>query len=551
MGKNFTFSFLLTALAISANAQEKVNIENVLRYGNYDVAKVYYHDILRKEPTQGQHYFDLGRIHLAQQQNDSAEVYFKNGLRMERNPDINNLGIAQLSLDNGNEKEALSKFNTLLGKNKKPDPDMLLKMANVLIHSKKPNIEKAVQAAKDAQKANPKNMDAILIEGDAYFKDGSKKLAEQKFKEVIKKDAQNVEARLRLAKLYKEENSFDKADEFYKQALELDPEHPATHRDYALYYQDYAGFSNNKALLKKAVEHYKKFHQLIGESFDNDNQYGDFLVEVQDYPALTDFVQDKWLTRGDNFQIYRYASISAFEQGSTENAYLFMSKYFDVQADQTKLTGVDYFYLGISEVARSVNGKEINEAEFDKGLKNIEKGISMHPTLANDINKKAFTLFQNQKYKQAYYVFDLGTKDVNTTDYVSNLYYKGTSLYLTQDQPMVSNPLEKAIQAYDEAVKLSPTSHEAFLMNARANRNLNTDASRAKMAHNYEGFINALRTKNMLNDAEMQPAVLEAYMQIGDYFKSSDKTKAITSFENVLKIDPSHEYSLKSLRTLK
>src|SRR5690606_10726093 len=85
MSKKITLSFLFTALALSVNAQEQIDIDNVLRYGNYDVAKKYYYDILKADPVNGQHYYDLGRIHLAQNQNDSAEIYFKEGLRAKIN----------------------------------------------------------------------------------------------------------------------------------------------------------------------------------------------------------------------------------------------------------------------------------------------------------------------------------------------------------------------------------------------------------------------------------------------------------------------------------
>jgi len=551
MAKTFTFSALLTVLALNANAQDKVNIEDVLRYGNYDVGKEYYHRILKKEPDQGMHYYDLGRIHLALKQTDSASYYFKEGLRAARNPDINNLGIANLALNTSNEKEALSKLNTLAARQKKPSADILIKMANVLIHSDNPNIEKAVKAAQDAQKADPSSIEAILVEGDAYLREGSKRLAEQKYKQAIKKNPQSVEAKLRLAKVYKIDNSFDKSLELYNEALELNREYPATYRDLALYYQDYANFSKNKAYNKKAVENYKKFYDLMGKSHDIDNQYGDFLVKVQDYEALTHLVQNIWVDRGDNFQVYRYAAISAFEQGSYENAYMFINKYFDVQDVPSNITAVDYYYLGIAQIVRSVSSSEVNEKEFEDGVKNMEKGISLDASLANDINKKALPLFKKEKYKQAYYVFDLGTHNEKVDDYVSNLYYKATSLYLTQENPIVANPLEKSIQIYDKAIQASTNVHEAYLMNARANRNLNTEASKKKMAENYEGFISALRAKGMLNEKEFEPALVEAYMLLGDYYKTTDKSKAIANFQNVLNINPNHEYSKLSLQQLK
>ena len=551
MSKNFTFSFLFTALFAGANAQQPVNIDNVLRYGNYDIAKEYYYQKLRVEPLNGQHYYDMGRIHINEKRNDSADIYFKKGLKAERNIDVNNLGISRISLDSGNEKEALSKLNTILSKSKNKDPKLFLDVAKIYLESSKPNTEKAIEYAKKAQKLAPKDFGAILVEADAYFLEGTNKLAEEKYKYVVKYDPKNIEARLKLAMLYRKQNVFDKSLELYNQALELNEDLPATHRDLANYYKDLANFSGNKAHLKKAVDHYKTFRTLLGRSFDIDNQYGDFVVSVEDYTALNNLVEEIWYSRGENFQVYRFAAVSAFEKGDFENAYTYSNQYFDVQDVETEKIGVDYFYLGLSQIAKSVSGKEVAESEFNTGIKNLEKGISLDSTLANRIYKKGLALFEKGHYKQAYYVFDLGTKNENVFEYVSNLYYKATSLYLTSDTPIVADPLAKAVESYDKAIAVSPQAHEVYLMNARANRNIGTDDSKAKMIKNYEGFLSALQAKRMLNNKEFKQAIVEAYTQIGDYYKDTDKVKAAASFENILKIDPTNEYSKSNLSVLK
>ena len=118
---------------------------------------------------------------------------------------------------------------------------------------------------------------------------------------------------------------------------------------------------------------------------------------------------------------------------------------------------------------------------------------------------------------------------------------------MTQDNPIVANPLEKAIAAFDEAIRVSPSAHEAYLMNAR---NLGTDSARNNMAKNYEGFVNAVQSKGLLNEKSLESALLEAYMQLGDYYKVNDKQKAITYFEKALQINPNHDYSKNSLSQL-
>lgn len=532
MNKNFTNSLLLSMLSMGVFAQEQsvkgeevkdltptqkeiipVDYKDVIRYGTYDLGKAYYYELLKEKDNydSGNTYYEMGRIMLSEQKNDSADYFFQKGLRTSWDYEINNLGIAKLSLMKGSKKEANSKLNSLIARTSEPTADLYIDIANVYLDDPNGDVEKAKEYAEKAKELDSSNVMAHLAVGDAYLKEGQNKIAEVIYRKTMKAFPDSVEPKLRLAKIYKNYNLFGDAIEVLNKAIEQAPEHPAAYRDLALVYQDYADFSNNDSYLKKASENYTKFYELFPHSYDMDNQYADFLVDIEDFDKLTDWLGQKWVERGDNFLIYRFASVSAYELGNKNQAYLYEKKYFDVQKDNPeKITAVDNFYLGLGEVAQSFSFKEFNKELFENGIEHIKKGITENPKLANRIYRNALPLFKQGKYEQAYYLFNQGTRFDTTKYYIENLYYKATCLFQIADRGIVSNPLNEATKALDEVIKLSPNSVEAYLMNARVNREINTPSSLEKMKENYRLYLEKVRENGLQNEASIQNTLAEA-----------------------------------------
>lgn len=548
MNKKITLALALISATITAQ-KPIMEAEKVIAFGHFDVAKKYYKEEIAKDDSRGNLYYQLGRIHLAQNQKDSAEMYFKQGLRVARMPEVNNLGIALLSLENKKDKEALSKLKSYILSDKKNNSEKKLQAAKIYLESNNPDAKKALDYALEVQKTDKKNTLARLLEGDALLADGVKKTAELRYRQILRDEPQNVEAMLRLAKIHLIENNYPEAIGLYKKAAEIEPENPQIHLNAAYAYKNYAKFSNNKTYKKDAAESYLNFYKLVPESFDIDNKYGEFIVDLRDFAAVTELVQNRWETRGDNFQMYRFAAVSAFEKGDTDNALLYSEKYFDVQNKVEKLTAVDYFYLGLGQIMQAIKDKNVNKQIFAKGIENMKIGIQDDPSLADFIYDKGLPLFQKNMYKEAYGVFDLGTKNEKTENYVSNLYYKGACLYMTQDDPITADPLSKATECFEKVVAIAPNTHEAYLMNARAyNRKGNN--FRDKAIENYQKFIESISSKAHATNTEINEMKVEAFTQIGDFYKKSNKKIAKDNFRKVLSIEPNNQYAKKMLNTL-
>ncbi|WP_177760972.1 tetratricopeptide repeat protein [Flavobacterium sp. I3-2] len=550
MNKTITLSLLFAVIA-SSNAQTSVDVEKAIKFGKYDVAKIELYKLLKTEPNQGANYYNLGKIHLLQNNADSATFYFKNGLRAAKNAAINNIGLGQLALNSGKEKEARSKFNGAQANIKRDDISTYLLISQACLDANTPDITRATEFANKAIKAKPNNVEAIVMLGDIYLADKSSKLALSKYREALAVNPKSPLALMKIATISTYNKDYATAVQKLNDVVKDYPDFEPAYKELAFtnYLWNKEEKDSNK--IANASAAYSKYHKLIGESVDSDNNYADFLIKIKDFDSLDEFSKARWKSRGENFPIYKYAAISAYEKGNNEDAITFINKYFDVVENKESFKGIDYLYLGLAEIAQSkTKDGTFEKSGYENGLANVKKGISIDNSLAEEMNAYALDLFKKGNYEQAYYLFDLGTLNTESPNYVYDTYYKGNCLFLTNEKPMFDNQLQRATEAFNEAIRVSPTTHEALFMNARAYRFIDTDASKVAMEKNYVAFTEAVANKKMFNDPELKDALVESYMFIGVQNMKTDKAKATKAFNKVLELDSNHEYSLNALKKL-
>ena len=551
MNKTITLS-LLFAVVASVNAQTSKDVVKAIKFGKYDVAKANSYKLLKKYPNDGENYYNLGKIHLLENRQDSAVFYFKNGLRVKKSAAINNLGLAEVALNNGKEKEARSKFNGATFNLNKKDISIYMLAAQASLDAKNKDIKRATDFANKALAIKPESVEVLVLLGDIHLADKASKLALSSYREALNKNPKSALALTKIASISVYNKDYAGAVNKLNDVVAKYPDFEPAYKDLAI--ANYLWNKEEKDVNKvtNAVNAYKKYHELIGESIDSDNNYANFLIRVKDFETLDELTKSRWESRGDNFQIYKYGAISTYENGDSAEALKTMNEYFDIVEDKNSFMGIDYLYLGLAEIgnAKQADGT-YEKAGYEKGLADIKKGISMDSTLAEEMNSYALDLFKKGNYEQAYYLFDLGSTDKTSLNYVYDTYYKGNCLFLTRETPMFDNQLQKAVDAFDSALAVSPTTHEALLLNARANRFINTDASKVKMAKNYEDYVTVVTEKKLLKDADMKESLVESYMFLGDFYMKKDKAKAKNYFSKVLEFEPNHEFSLKALKQLK
>ncbi len=550
MNKKITLSLALLSFIFSANAQTGTDIDTAIKYGRYDVAKKELYKLIRSQPTQGRNFYRLGVIHINENNLDSANYYFKQGLRALKDANVNNIGLGKIGLLEGKDKEAKSKFNAGTNNLSPSDYQTFLVVADAYTNAPKPDFDAALEYVNFALLVDIKEPEPHIARGDIYFAEKRFVDARRVYYETSKMFPKSLLPKMKLADVFRAGNEFEEAIKVYDSIVEKDPNYVDVYKQLGLAYADFARFKDDKALLEKGVENYFKYHGMIGESIDADNEIASYFIKNKAYNALGDLVRTKWYTRGDNFYMYRYRAIADFQNGKFLDAKESINQYFDVQDKKELIEPIDYLYKGLSELEASRNEDgTFNEAVYKKSIDEMTKAVKDNPNLGVALHQLGVDLFKDEYFEQAYFVFDLASKDEKSPYYVYDMYYKGNALYMASDKPMFQDQLERAKENLSNSLKKTPT-FEAYLISARVNRNLNTAESLSKMEKDYEGFIALLTEKGRANDAAFRESLVEAYTMIGNYNQSINKAKAADSFRKVLQLDSSNEYARKQVQSL-
>lgn len=551
MNKKITLSLALLSFIFSANAQTGADIDTAIKYGRYDVAKKELYKLVRSQPNQGRNFYRLGVIHINENNLDSANYYFKQGLRAIKDADVNNIGLGKIGLLQQKDKEAKSKFNAGTNNVAPNDYKTFLDVAHAYTFAPKPDFDAALEYVNYALLVDLKVPEPHIARGDIYFAEKQFVDARRVYYETSKMFPESLLPKMKLADVFRAGNEFEEAIKVYDSIVAKDPEFIDVYKELGLAYADYARFKDDRSLLDKGVENYFKYHGMIGESIDSDNELASYLIKNKAYKALGDLVRTKWYTRGDNFYMYRYRAIADFQNGKFLDAKESINTYFDVQDKKELIEPIDYLYKGLSELEASRNQDgTFNETVYKKSINEMTKAVQDNPKMGVALHELGVDLFQDEHFEQAYFVFDLASKDEKSPYYVYDMYYKGNALYMASDKPMFKDQLMKAKENLNYSLKKTPT-FEAYLISARVNRNLNTPEALAKMEKDYEGFINLLTEKGRVNDPAFKDSLIEAYTMIGNYNLTINKNKATESFRRVLQLDSSNEYARRQVQSAK
>ena len=551
--KKITCTLLLSALTASfAWSQDLAQVEYDIKFKKYDTAKEALYKLMRKEPKpkEGEYYYNIGVIHIEQGFPDSAMIYLKKGLLAIKDVDINNIAVGRIALDEGKDKEANSKFNAALYNTKSDDIEFLLLIAKNYIESDKPDTAKAIEFSKRALGIQPNSIDARIMLADAYFAEKSIRNAWATLLEIKRLDEKNVKMLHSMAKIHKYNNEFPEAIEKLELAIQEDENYEPAYKLLGEVYADFARFSGDRTKRADAVKYYAKYHEMIGKSFDSDNDYAQFLVRNFQFEPLKELTDKNWLERGDNFPLYKFKGIAEFELGNRQEAFQHLWQYFDVQ-DKSKLRGVDLLYYGLSEIEKSKNPDgTYNDEMYNKAINNIAEGVSKDPVLAEELYQYGLELFKEQKYMQAYFLFDIGTRNPNNSNLVYDSYYKGTTLYLLSDAPMFKNQRQKAIEAFDLAIEASPTSHESYLQKARTLILMSGSTVEADAEKAYEKYIDIIEDKNLTNIETLKDGLIEGATFIANYNKDKNPEKAKRYYQKILNLQPENHAVRERLNSL-
>lgn len=552
MNKFKIFSIALIASATFSHAQDIEQAKKAIDAEQFEKAKSMLKSVIQTKPSNGKATFLLGTVYLTQNLADSAKIYFQKGLTGTEGAKLNNIGLGQMDLDNGNVAAAQANFALATKDVKKKDIEEYIYIGRAYMNSDKPDYKNALSVLSKAKLINPIDAQVQLALGDAYFGDKNQNEAYAAYRNAFQADNTLIRAKMQLGVLLKGAKSYDLALKAFNEVIALNPNYGPVYRELAETYYKWARNKPSKSeeYMKTAIGHYEKYMNLTDHSLNSRMRHADFLILVKDYAALE--VEAKKMIELDkvNPRIFRYLGYSAYENGNVDVAIKSLESF--TSNPSNKIIAKDFLYLGLAKIKKgtSADGLTLDPILFNAALADIKKAIDMEPLAVEDLNEIGKKLFSQKLYKEAATVFEFGANNKESNNYLLDNMYLGNSLYYYnafKKGKKDLTELQKADAAFVNVITVAPANSDAYLFRARINGLLENQALMVKF---YEDYLNSMATVDAveLSKPLIKKKLIEAYNTIA---ANSDKTKAKEYYGKTLLIDPTDVNAIAALKLLK
>lgn len=548
------FSFLLIATATVSNAQDIEQAKKVIDAEQYEKAKTILKNLLQAKPGNGKATFYLGNIYLKQNLEDSAKIYFQKGLSGTESAKWNYIGLGQIDLDKANPTAAQANFDLATKDIKKKDIEEYINIAKAYMNSDKPDYKTALVYLNKAKAVNPTDANLQMAFGDAYYGDKNQNESYTSYRNAFQTDGTLIRAKMQLGVLLKGAKSYTEAVKAYDNVIAIDPNYGPVYRELA---ETYYYWGNNEPkkyneYIQKALGYYEKYMSLTDYSLASRMRHADFLILAKDYKALE--IEANAMKELDkvNPRILRYLGYSAYENGNTDTAIKSIQEF--ISNPNSKVIARDYLYLGLAKLKKSNNleTKTADPVLFSEGVNDIKKSVEMEITMTNDLSEVGKKFYEQKLFKEAAAIYEIATSNPNSKNFLLDNFYLGNSFYYNNTRKEVVKPdlveLQKADAAFGKVIEASPTTQDAYIFRARANRLLENDDMIIKY---YEDYMRVVTEKGPEEVTKNKAKFIESYNNIAASYANTDKAKAKEYFNKTLALDPTNPYATESLKTLK
>lgn len=486
-------SFALTGL----QAQNIDDAKRAIDAEQYAKAKGILEDLVEKTSRRGgENYFWLGRVHLVNENLDSARIVFNQGLEADPKNQLNQVGLGILDLYSGNQSAAETKFAEATRNLRRRDYEELYQIGRAYIDAPQPDYGRAIKYLEEAKVKAPKDALIPLALGDAHF-ENNKSLAYRNYRDATTLDNTLVRPKVQLAVISRGSHAWEEAIADLKSVAEEHPDYAPTYRELAETYNAWSNRATTKEVYaernKIALDYYKQYMDKTDYSLDNRIRYADFLVYTDAYEELQEQAAQLAQIEDVNPKVLRYLGYAAYENEEYAESSDALRRLFQ-RIEEDRIISRDYLHLGLANLKLAgANGADSPEsaALVDEAVDNLVKAVAMDSTIADRLQGYGMDFFDNKQYAYAAKVFEVAANTESSMNYVTDNYYFGLASYYANATAMSAGgekdveSLKKADAAFAKVIERAPEILMPYSFRAEVNKLLDDETQSQRLALPY------------------------------------------------------------------
>jgi tetratricopeptide (TPR) repeat protein len=556
MNKFKVLSVALLSMVSISHAQDISQAKKAIDAEQFESAKTILKSIINAKPTNGTAAFHLGNVYMLQNNIDSAKIYYQKGLAGTEGAKLNNIGFGLIDLDNGNPTAAEAKFALATKDLKKKDVEEYLFIGRAYTYSLKPDYKKAIEVLNKAKVINPQDAQVNLALGNAYFGDKNQNEAYSAYRNAYSIDNTLIRAKMQLGVLLKGAKAYTEAIKAFDEVIAINPNYGPVYREIAETYYLWGRNEPSKfrVYVDKALVNYEKYLTLTDYSIYSRLRHADFLYIAGEYKALEAETNKMIELDKVNPRVFRFLGYSAYQNGNFDLAIKSLDSF--IANPSNKVIALDYQNLGFAKIKKAISadGLIVDAVLLDNGILDVKKSVEMEPGVAANLSEFGKKLYEQKLYKQAAAIYEIAVTNKESKNYVLDNFYLGNSLYFdnTRKDVVKSDPiaLQRADLAFAAVIEAAPSTQDAYIYRARTNSLLENDEMTIKYYNDYINVVTAKGPEELAKPAVIKK-IIESYNTSAASYANTDKVKAKEYFNKTLAIDPTNQYALDSLKSLK
>ena len=563
----FPLALILLSMA-GLSAQSNIGVD-YYRLGENEKAKEYLNRNLSVSPAEANFY--LGEIAFSEKDLAKAEEYYNKALSANAESPYGPIGLAKLKLKS--DTKVATAALAAIGKKNKKDADVFVAIARAYFDNDMLDAMKKEIAS--AKKANEKNPEIYILEGDMILKSDVKRVGEAagKYEMATYFAADYGLGYVKYALVY-EHISSTLAIEKLKTIIEKQP-------DYTIAYSALGKVYTQNGFYPQAIGMFQTYFASDIYSVDDIGFYARALYFTDSFDEAKKIVNEGLQKAPNHFVLNRYLMYINAKTKNIEEGLQVADKFFTLR-DASGYIPMDYaMYAQVLSAA-----KRYNEA-----VAQYEKAISMEPeklevyaeaaSIARE--KRDYALAANfvkrqmavkaQLSNDSEYMDDI--VDINTLGY--DYYSAGVTIsrnsgvaeekmadkalksellasdnrlnndslnnslgYFTKSYSLYN--LNKADAVFDMLIERAPESYAGYRFKALTKHAINPDTEVGLAKPYYEKVEKIIMSEEDELTAAKKRILLEAYNYLGYYYyMKSDKGNTILYWNKVLEIDPDNK----------